>query len=153
MKPSNLTDQPQVGVLVVGNNPANVDTLYSNIVSSRGSKLVADFAFDLKNIISRILKQRPASIIIDDTLSQKQIDWLIWKIRKNNKLRDIAITLVKSSNYDNPASNGVDELVLKEGMTRDRLYNAVMNSMKFRKYSDYYKKYFSRGRGLLSYLN
>ena len=91
MKPSNLTDQPQVGVLVVGNNPANVNTLYSNIVSSRGSKLVADFAFDLKNITSRIMKQRPASIIIDDTLSQKQIDWLIWKIRKNNKLRDIAI--------------------------------------------------------------
>ena len=153
MKPNNLIDQPQLGVLVVGNNPANVDTLYSNIVSSRGSKLVADFTFDLKNIISRILKLKPVSIIIDDTLNQKQIDWLVWKIRRNNKLRDIAITLVKSSNYDNPASNGVDELVLKEGMTRDRLYNAIMNSLKFRRYSEYYRHYLGKSKGLLRYLN
>ena len=150
MKPEHLNNQPPIAVLVIGNNPANVHSLYSNIISSRQTKLVADFAFDLKNIISRILKSRPGSIIIDDTLSQTQISWLVRKIRRNSKLRNIAITLVKSSNYDNPVSNGVDELVLKEGMTRDRLYNAVMNSLKFRKYADYYKFSLRRSKGVLA---
>jgi len=141
MESNSNESQDPLAVLVVGNNPSNVGKIYTNLLTARGRKLVAHFAFDLRNILSRIRKTKPTSIIIDDTLGQKQISWLVSKIRKSRSLKGIAITLIKSSNSELPASNGVDELVLHQEITRERLYQAVLNSLKFRKYKEYFSKH------------
>lgn len=125
--------KPPLNIFLIGNNPVDIAVIHEQLKSIKQNKVNPYFAFDLNNILSRISKTRPASIIIDDTLGIRQLTRFVKKLRRNKKTRQISIMLLKSSNHDCPVSNEVDELLLKEDISRDKLYHGIINSFKFRK--------------------
>lgn len=120
-----------LNVLLVGNNPIVLGDVYKNLKNLKDARFIIDFCFDFRKSIMKALKARPHIILLDDAINKKIIKKFIDRINSHKKTRDIPITLLKSSNYNEVVTSGVQEYLLKENLSSDRLYHAILNTIRF----------------------
>ena len=135
----------KVNVLVVGNNPIELGRVFDSLQKMKDKDVITEIAFDLKSIFERLLIFKPQYILIDDNIGKIELKNAVRALLNHRKTKDIPITVLKNSNYHEAISTGVLNFILKENLNSDALYNALKNSLKFRKtqlflYSAYKKR-------------
>lgn len=136
-----------INVLLVGNNPGEVSNIYDHIGSFKPLFVIA-VAFNLRRIFRRIRKFKPASILIDDRLNRKKLRRLIQRLHRNPNTSEIPVTLLKSTNDEFGIRTGIDEYILKEGLTAEQLRNTIINSRRLRRTSIYLYKSYKMSRNI-----
>lgn len=115
----------RVNVLIIGNNPIEMTTIYNNLNSYRGKNYIADVCFNVSDSISRMLKSRPDCILLDDNMVIDQLKALLQKIKDNTRLKNIPVVLLKSSNLNFAVSNEVQDFLLKGNLSTEILSNTI----------------------------
>jgi DNA-binding NarL/FixJ family response regulator len=139
-----------VNVLLIGNNPLEMSHMLTTLSQIRGSRIFTETAFDVKSIWDRLVTFKPNYILIDDNIGHDELINTIYSLSHNRRTRNIPITVLKNSNYkESIASSFIMDFVLKQNLTSDALYNALKNSLKFRKVKDYLERAYRRRKGLL----
>ena len=133
-------------VLLIGNNPIELSSILEKLNQVRGQKIITEIAFDLQSILQRLMLFQPHFILIDDNIGRKEMTLTIQALESHLKTRNIPITLLKSSNYEEAlgASNILDYL-LKQNLSSEGIYTMLRNSLKFRRtqlylYNAYHKR-------------
>jgi hypothetical protein len=132
LKSSNVKEQ--VNVLLIGNNPIEMGRVLDNLHQIRGHRIITESAFDLKSIMERLLRFRPNFILIDDNIGKQEMLVTVESLSSNRKTKDIPITVLKNSNYNEAmVSSSILDYLLKQNLSPDALYNTLKNSLKFRR--------------------
>ena len=150
MTQSDSFDKSPINIFLIGNNPSELGGIYKSLQNFTKRKFITEFAFDLKNVLVRIIKFSPGFILVDDKLSTGQIKILIRRLNNNKKTKEIPIALMKSSNYSEVITYGFSDFILKESLSADRIYTAILNTIKFRKSRKYLYKIYKKQVGYLS---
>jgi CheY-like chemotaxis protein len=103
-----------IPVLIIGNNPIEMTSIYNILISNTQKNYLADVCFDVKDSFNRITKQKPSVILIDDNLLIEDISKLIRVLRSNTKTRNIKVIVLKSTNWNYNVIDHVDDYILKD---------------------------------------
>ena len=134
-------------VLLVGNNPIEMSNIYDGLQSLKGKIIQLETSFSDEDTMKKIGMVQPNCIIVDDNLGLKPLKILVDKINGLGK-EALSITLLKSDNRQEIIS-GVQEYLLKEGITPERIYHALINAIRFQKTQKFLKlKYYTGKRKL-----
>lgn len=135
MQEDNQSKQSQeaLSVLLVGNNPMFLGNLYKNLKALKSKTLIIDFSFDFKESLMKALRLKPSVIMVDDGVGKGTVRRFIDRINSDRRTCDIPITLLKTSNYRQVVTSGVNDFLLKENITADRLYHSIMNAIRFKR--------------------
>ncbi len=138
-------------VLLIGNNPIEMGGVLEKLNKVRGQKIITEIAFDLKSILERLIRFRPNFILIDDNIGRSVMMETVNTLSSNSKTKDIPITVLKNSNYQESfVSSSILDYLLKQNLSPEDLYNTVKNSLKFRRTQLYlYQAYKKRKVQLL----
>jgi CheY-like chemotaxis protein len=139
-------------VLVVGNNPIELGRVFDTLHKIRDRKIIAVIAFDLTSLLERLLRFSPHYILIDDNIGKLELKNAVEALHNERKTKDVPITILKSSNYQEAINSGVLNYVLKESLTGESLHTALKNSLKFRKTQLYLLKAYKKRKGQLKRL-
>lgn len=138
-----------LNVLLVGNNPIELSKVFDSVRNIPGKRILTEIAFDIKTIVERLVNFRPNYILIDDNIGKLELKNAVKMLGKDKKTRNIPITILKNSNYEEVFSVGVMDYILKEHVSGNSLYTTISNSLKFRKTQIYlYKAFKKRNRQL-----
>jgi CheY-like chemotaxis protein len=148
-------DSEPLQVLLIGNNPIDMSRILEKLNQLRGKKVITEIAFDVKSILGRLMSFRPNYILIDDNIGKLELTETVKALGKQNKTRNIPITVLKNSNYQEAgAPAGVFDYILKTNFSADALYNTVRNSLKLKRTQKLlYKAYASRRKALKEVLS
>ncbi len=141
-----------LNIMLVGNNPSDLAVVFETLKKIQQATLVTEIAFDLSGIIKLLGRFRPAFIIIDDNIGQEAMDAAVQKLIHHRKTRNIPITVIKNSNYQESINRDVMNYILKNTMTADSLYKALLNSVKFRKTLLFLQESYRKRKGKLKKL-
>ena len=136
-----------LNVLVVGNNPIDLSQTFESLMKIREHKIMTEIAFDLTSILERLDHFRPNFIVIDDNVGRMELQLTVQALLKNRKTKDIPITVLKNSNYEEALNTGVMNYVLKKALTGESLYTALKNSLKFKKTQLYLQQAYAKRKG------
>ena len=138
-------------VLLIGNNPIEMGGVLEKLNKVRGQKIITEIAFDLKSILERLMRFRPNFILIDDNIGRSVMMETVNTLSSNSKTKDIPITVLKNSNYqESVISTSILDYLLKQNLSPEDLYNTVKNSLKLRRTQLYlYQAYKKRKVQLL----
>jgi hypothetical protein len=115
-----------------------------------GRKIVTEIAFDLKSIVSRLLKFQPTFILIDDNIGRRELLLTIDSLTHNVKTREVPITVIKNSNYTEAlVSDEILDFLLKRNLTAESLYNTIKNTLKFERTRQFLKDAYNRRKTIL----
>lgn len=131
-----------INVLIVGNNPIEMSVIYEGLRNLKGKIKQISTSFSDEDTLKKIATDNPNCIIIDDNLGISGLKSLIDKINHLGK-EALSITLLKTKNTQE-AIYGVQEYLLKESITPERIYSSLKNAIRFRKTQKYLKvKYYT----------
>ena len=122
----------KVPVLIVGNNPIEMTSIYNILVGFRSKSYLTDVCFDLKDSFERISKSRPEVLLVDDNLGSKDIQKMVLVLKNNLKTRNIKVIVLKSSNRSFQVIDNVDDYILKDSInakTLDRIIDKNLHPM------------------------
>ena len=138
-------------VLLIGNNPIEMGGVLEKLNKIKGQKIITEIAFDLKSILERLMRFRPNFILIDDNIGRSVMMETVNTLSSNSKTKDIPITVLKNSNYQESfVSSSILDYLLKQNLSPEDLYNTVKNSLKLRRTQLYlYQAYKKRKVQLL----
>ena len=121
-------------ILLIGNNPIEMSSVLEKLNHIRGQKIITEIAFDLQSILQRLLRFQPHFILIDDNIGRAEMILTIQALEANRKTRNIPITLLKSSNYEEAlGASGMMDYLLKQNLSSEGIYSMLRNSLKFRR--------------------
>ncbi len=135
-------------VLVVGNNPIEMGHVFDRLQGIQGKVISTEMAFDLPSILKRLARFRPQHILIDDNVGRSALQVMVDMLH-NRKTRNVPITILKSSNYQEAISAGVMNYVLKQNLTSELLYRELLNSLRFFETQRYWEKAYRKRKGQL----
>jgi len=136
-----------ISVLLVGNNPIEMSSIYDKLSKLKGKIKRIETAFTQEDVLSKITLMHPNCIVLDDNLGIAPLKTIIKNVNALSKDM-ISITLLKSDNREEITS-GVQEYLMKDGISELKIYNALRNALKFKKTQQYFKiKYRSGKRSL-----
>lgn len=139
-----------VNILLIGNNPIELSTMLATISKVPGRKIITEIAFDLKTSWVRLVNFQPNFILIDDNIGRVELGHTVDSLVHNVKTCDVPITVLKNSNYEEAVvSADVMDYLLKKTLTADSLYNAIKNTLKFRRTRQYLLDVYNKRRDLL----
>lgn len=139
-----------VNILLVGNNPIEMSSMLDTISKVPGRKIITEIAFDVKSSLQRLLKFQPTYILIDDNIGRSELSQTVDSFVRNEKTRDVPITVLKNSNYEEAVvSADVMDYLLKKNLTAESLYNAIKNTLKFRRTRQYLLDAYNKRKELL----
>lgn len=139
----------ELKVLIVGNNPIELSRVFENLHNVQGNKLVTEIAFDFKSIRERLLTFKPNFIFIDDNIGKVELKNMIGSLVTRNRTKNIPITVLKNSNYQESVTSGVMNFLLKENLTPDALYKSFIYSLQFIKTHQYLLESYRTRKGQL----
>ena len=90
-------------VLVVGNNPIEMGHVFDRLQGIQGKVISTEMAFDLPSILQRLARFRPQHILIDDNVGRSALQVMVGMLQ-SRKTRNVPITILKSSNYEEAIS-------------------------------------------------
>lgn len=138
-------------VLVVGNNPIELGYVFDQLHGMEHRKVLTEMAFDMKSILERLIFFKPQHIIIDDNIGRSELHKMVEKLH-GRKTRNVPITILKNSNYQETIGAGVMNYVLKQNMSSDLLYRELINSLRFLETQRYWEKAYKKRKGQLGRL-
>jgi CheY-like chemotaxis protein len=147
METSHQTDHTSdsLHILLIGNNPIEMSTMLDTIAKVPGRKIITEIAFDVKSSLERLIKFQPNFILIDDNIGRRELSQTVDSFVHNAKTSDIPITVLKNSNYEEAVvSADIMDYLLKKNLTADSLYNAIKNTLKFRRTRQYLMDAYSK---------
>ena len=125
-------------ILLVGNNPIEMGSVLEKLSKVRGQRIITEIAFDVKTILERLIRFRPNFILIDDNIGRSELIDTVKTLSSNSKTKDIPITVLKNSNYEESlGSSSILDYLLKQNLSSDDLYNTLKNSLKFKRTQQY----------------
>ena len=145
-------NEETMNIFLVGNNPAEIEEIYNKLRSINKYHFHTYISFDLNKIFRRIRKLQPLNILLDDRLNRKELNRLLFRLHHSPWTRDIPVILLKSSNREVNLEEEADEYMLKESISEENLYRSIINSRRYRKASIYFRRTYSRTRGILEFL-
>ncbi|MDL5048616.1 hypothetical protein QQ054_21615 [Oscillatoria amoena NRMC-F 0135] len=153
IKTAHKPDQA-MNILLVGNNPTELGRVREVLQRIQGYRVMAEIAFDLKSIWQRLLRFNPNFILIDDNIGRHELSETVATLSANRKTKHVPITVMKNSNFEEAVpSNEILDYVLKKDLTGEALYNAIRNSLKFKRTRQYLAEaYNKRKRELVKLL-
>jgi hypothetical protein len=116
-------------VLVMGNNPIELTRVFEKLKQLHGKQVVMEIAFDLKSCKERLSNFSPNYIFIDDNLGRQSLSQMVRFFAMRKSTKNIPITILKNSNYQESFSGRVMNYLLKENLTAEILYGAITNSI------------------------
>jgi len=140
------TSDTGYNVILVGNNPQELSGMEHNITSYHKTHFIAEVSFDLKDSANRIFKSKPNFILLDDCYPVIQLKKFIKRLRNNQDTYDIPIALLKSSNKSHILVDGIQDFILKENFSPERLLSAIKNSRRIRRTQIILYKTFKKSR-------
>ena len=150
MENKTLQSSDSVNILLIGNNPIELSALLTTISKVPGRKIMTEIAFDVKSCWARMINFHPNFILIDDNIGKKELGNTVDSLTSNLKTRDIPITVLKNSNYEESiVSADILDYLLKKDLTADSLYNAIKNTLKFRRTRQYLLDVYNKRKDLL----
>jgi len=150
MKNKILQPTDAVNILLIGNNPIEMSSMLNTISKVPGRKIITEIAFDLKSSWMRLTKFQPNFILIDDNIGREELGHTVDSLSHNVQTRDIPITVLKNSNYEEAiVSADVMDYLLKKTLTAESLYNAIKNTLKFRRTRQYIMDVYTKRKSLL----
>ncbi len=119
----------KIPVLLIGNNPIEMTSIYNILIGIRSKNYLADFCFNVKDSIERITKSKPEVVFIDDNLIFDDIRKLIRVLRQNARTKLIKIIALKSSNWNYHIIDNVDDYLLKDTINSDALDRIITKNL------------------------
>jgi hypothetical protein len=107
---------------------------------------------DFKSIRERLITFKPNFIFIDDNIGKVELKNMVHSLISRNKTKNIPITVLKNSNYEESATFGVMNFLLKENLTPEALYKSFIYSMQFMKTHQYLQESYQKRKGQLKRL-
>lgn len=139
-----------VHILLIGNNPIELGGVLEKLKQVRGQRIITEIAFDLRSILERLIRFRPNFILIDDNIGRPELLETVNALSNNRKTKDIPITVLKNSNYNESlGSVSILDYLLKQNLSPEALYNTVKNSLKFRRTQLYLYYAYKKRKGQL----
>ena len=127
-----MENSDRYNIFLIGNNPQEISTMESNLSKYHRMDFIADVGFDLRDSLSKVFKQKPNYILLDDCYPLIQVRRFIQRIRNNRQTEEIPIALLKSSNR-HVRIDGIQDFFLKDNFSADRLFHGIKNSRKIRR--------------------
>jgi len=127
-----------IKVLIIGNNPAELSSIYENLRKFDGVKFITDIAFSLSDARDKATKNKPSYILVDDNLRTKDIRAFTKIMSFTQDTRDIPMTLLKSSNYGARLISGFQDFLMKENFSADKFYKSILNLLRWSKTQIYF---------------
>jgi hypothetical protein len=148
-----ITQTPEssnpLNVLLIGNNPIEMGSVLEKLNQVRNQKITTEIAFDVKSILQRLIRFNPNFIFIDDNIGRFELQQTIKELSINRKTKDIPITVLKTSNYEEAmGASSILDYLLKQNLSADALYNTVRNSLRFRRTQLYLNKVYKRRKNV-----
>jgi CheY-like chemotaxis protein len=139
-----------LNVLLIGNNPMEMGSILEKLNQVRNQKITTEIAFDLKSILERLIRFSPNFIFIDDNIGRFELQQTVKQLSTNRKTKDIPITVLKSSNYQEAmGASSILDYLLKQNLSAEALYNTVRNSLRFRRTQLYLNKVYKRRKNVI----
>lgn len=135
-------------LLVVGNNPIELSKVLDQIEKIDRKKEVR-IAFDFQSILDRLSNFRPDFILIDDNIGKAELRHAVDQLLSERRTKNIPITVLKNSNYHEAIGTGVMDFILKDNLSGDKIYRALLNSFKIRKTQRYLYNSYKKRKGQL----
>ncbi len=123
----------RIPVLIIGNNPIEMTSIYNTLIEIRSKNYLADVCFDIKDSFDIIAKSKPEVIFIDDNLILYDLKKLLRILKQNARTKHIKIIALKSSNWNYHIIDDVDDYILKDAINAnilDRLIEKNLNPLK-----------------------
>jgi PleD family two-component response regulator len=123
----------RVPILIIGNNPIEMTSIYNTLIEIRSKNYLADVCFDIKDSFDRIAKTKPEVVFIDDNLILHDLKKLVRILKQNARTKHIKIIVLKSSNWNYHIIDNVDDYILKDAINAtilDRLIEKNLNPLK-----------------------
>ena len=152
MEAKEIVKRDQINVLVIGNNPIELGELFQVLSKVQGKHVVSEIAFDLKSAMERLGKIQLQFILIDDNIGRHELKSAMKAFSSDRRTREVPITVLKNSNYQEAIENGVLNYVLKRNLTGESLYNELLNSLRFKKTQQYLIQAYNKRKGQLARL-
>ncbi|MFY8037212.1 MAG: hypothetical protein ACOVMQ_08595 [Cyclobacteriaceae bacterium] len=147
-----VTQSETLNVLMVGNNPIELSSILNRLHEVRGEKINTEFAFDWKSSLQCLAYFSPSHIIIDDNIGKQELQLSVLKLQSFRKTKNIPITVLKNSNYQETLTQGILNYVLKSNLAPDSLYKSLSHSLKYRQAQDYLQEAFRKRKSQLARL-
>lgn len=137
-----------LNVLLIGNNPIDMGRTLEKVNQIKGRKIITEIAFDVRSVEERLTKFTPNFVLIDDNIGKAEIALAVETLNKTRKTKNIPITILKNSNYQEAAqTNCVFDYILKQNFSPESLYNAIRNSLRLRKAQEYLYSAYRKRKG------
>ena len=123
----------RIPVLIIGNNPIEMTSIYNTLIEIRSKNYLADVCFDIKDSFDIIAKSKPEVIFIDDNLILYDLKKLLRILKQNARTKHVKIIALKSSNWNYHIIDDVDDYILKDAINAnilDRLIEKNLNPLK-----------------------
>jgi len=132
-------------ILLVGNNPIEMGGVLEKLNKVRGQRIITEIAFDLKSILERLIRFKPNFILIDDNIGRTVLMDTVKILSSNSKTKDIPITVLKNSNYEESfVTSGILDYLLKQNLSPEDIYSTLKNSLKFRRTQLYLRQAYQK---------
>jgi CheY-like chemotaxis protein len=121
-------------VLLVGNNPIDMGAILDKLNQIRGTKIITEIAFDVQSLLERLIRFKPNYILIDDNIGKVELAQTVSALAQRHRTRNVPITVLKNSNYQEAIEcKTIIDYLLKNNLSSERLYNALRNSLRFKR--------------------
>lgn len=142
-----------LNVLLIGNNPIDLTKTLEKLNQIHGRRIITEIAFDLRSIVQRLISFKPNFILIDDNIGKSELTQTINTLSKSRKTKDVPITVLKNSNYQEASPSGVLDFVLKQHFSAESFYVMLRNSLKFKRTQRLLYKAYQKRKGQLKKLS
>ncbi len=143
-----LNSHKPINILLIGNNPGDLGSLYQYLQASR-RKFNTEAVFCLKNCMKSIAKNQPDCIIIDENLGQESVEELLDELSNDFQSRSIAITILRQENSPKIYYSAVQSYLIKDKMSKEGVTDAILNAIKSKKNQRYFYTTYSNSYSIL----
>lgn len=141
-------DMPdQLRILVVGNNPIDLSRIFDTLKGDKMKDIITETAFDLKSVTERLSKFRPNYILIDDNVGKAELKMTMGYLLSDRRTKEVPITVIKNSNYQEFIDMGILSYVLKDTITIDSLYRELQNTFRLKRTQRYVYEAYRKRKG------
>jgi len=139
-----------INVFIIGNNPIELSTVYDRLRSIKNRTFNTEVGFELKGLYKKIMKFRPACILIDDNVERTYLLKLVKRLRNSKRTSSVPITILKSNNRDSRVEFAED-FILKGNITKEVLGKSIQNAIRLNKFHTHLRvEYKKRKRKVLA---
>jgi hypothetical protein len=118
-----------MNVLMIGNNPLELARVFSYLKNLPEKRVITEIAFDLKSALNRLSRFSPNFIILDDNLGRRELTDTVGSLSHFRKTRNIPVTVLKNSNYQEAFGGLAMNYILKENLSEESIRAAFRSSL------------------------